>query len=191
MKRLSLALLFGFIGISMSIVACSGDSTPPSEPNTPAATEDGAPAARALDFRPTGGGPSEAAAGATESPEAAAPAERPRLVAAIRGVAEIGYLRPATKSDGNEVVTTIQIKNLATGAIAGLKIDEFWYDRDGNPLGGASERLGQPLMPGEEVTVELRVPSSPRMNRSNYTFSHQNGDIKATELAAFRQEGES
>ena len=50
MKRLSLALLFGFIGISMSIVACSGDSTPPSEPNTPAAP--------ALDLRPTGGGPS-------------------------------------------------------------------------------------------------------------------------------------
>jgi hypothetical protein len=183
MKRLSLALLFGFIGISMSIVACSGDSTPPSEPN--------APAAPALDLRPTGGGPSEAAAGAAESPEAAAPAERPRLVAAIRGPAEIGYLRPETKTDGNEIVTTFQIKNLATGAIAGLKIDEFWYDRNGNPLGGASERLRQPLMPGEEVTVELRVPSSPQMNRSNYTFSHQNGDINATELAEFRQEGES
>ena len=190
MKRLSLALLFGFIGISMSIVACSGDSTPPSEPDAPAAAEDEAPAAP-LDFRPTGGGPSEAAAGAAESPEAAAPAERPRLVPAIRGVAEIGYLRPETKRDGNEVITTFQIKNLATGAIAGLKIDEFWYDRNGNPLGGASERLRQPLMPGEEVTVELRVPSSPQMNRSNYAFSHQNGDIKATELAEFRQEGES
>ncbi len=45
-------------------------------------------------------------------------------------------------------------------------------------------------MPGEEVTMELRVPSNSQIANSNYVFSHQNGDIKATELAEFRTEGE-
>ncbi len=31
------------------------------------------------------------------------------------------------------IVTTIKIKNLSNGAIAGLKVDEFWYDKDGQP----------------------------------------------------------
>ena len=111
-------------------------------------------------------------------------------MAAIRGLAEIGYLRPETKRDGDDIVTTFQIKNLALGAIAGLKIDEFWYDRDGNPIGGASKRLPQPLMPGEEVEMELRTSSNSQIDRSNYVFSHQTGEIKATELAEFRTEGE-
>ena len=111
-------------------------------------------------------------------------------MAALRGLAEVGYLQPETRRDGDDIVTTFQVKNLALGAIAGLKIDEFWYDVDGNPVGGASERLRQPLLPGEEVTIELRVPSNSQINNSNYVFSHQNGDIRATELAEFRTEGE-
>ncbi len=172
MKRLSLTLLIGFMGIGMSTVACGGDSEPPGESATPAATPVPVVAPR---------------------PAAPPPATLPagtRLVAAIRGLAEVGYLRPETRRDGGDIVTTFQVKNLALGPIAGLKIDEFWYDRDGNPVGGASERLRQPLMPGEEVTMELRVPSNPRIANSNYVFSHQNGDIKATELAEFRTEGE-
>ncbi len=31
------------------------------------------------------------------------------------------------------IVTTIKIKNLSQGAIAGLKVDEFWYDKEGEP----------------------------------------------------------
>ncbi len=182
MKRLSLALLIGFMGIGMSTVACGGDSEP-GESTTPAATPVVAPprAAPPPATFPTGT-PAEGLAGSTNP--------RPRLVAAIRGLAEVGYLRPETRRDGGDIVTTFQVKNLALGAIAGLKIDEFWYDRDGNPVGGASERLRQPLMPGEEVTMELRTPSNPQIANSNYVFSHQNGDIKATELAEFRTEGE-
>ena len=183
MKHLSLALLIGFMGIGMSTVACGGDSEPSGESATPAATPVVAPprAAPPPATSPTGS-PAEGLAGSANP--------RPRLVAAIRGLAEIGYLRPETRRDSGDIVTTFQVKNLALGPIAGLKIDEFWYDSDGNPVGGASERLRQPLMPGEEVTIELRVPSSSQIANSNYVFSHQNGDIRATELAEFRTEGE-
>ena len=111
--------------------------------------------------------------------------ERRRLVPAVRGMAEIGFLSPQTRRAGGEVLTTFQIKNLATGAIAGLEIDEFWYDRNGNTVTGDSHRLAQPLMPGEEVTIELSVPSDSRLNTSKYRFTHQHGDIKATLLAEF------
>ncbi len=183
MKHLSLTLLIGFMGIGMSTVACGGDSEPSGESATPAATSVVAPprAAPPPATLPTGA-PAEGLAGSANP--------RPRLVAALRGLAEIGYLRPVTRRDGDEIVTTFQIKNLALGAIAGLKIDEFWYDSGGNPVGGASERLRQPLLPGEEVTMELRTASNPQIANSNYVFSHQNGDIKATELAEFRTEGE-
>ena len=30
------------------------------------------------------------------------------------------------------IVTTIKVKNLAAGPIAGLKVDEFWYDKAGS-----------------------------------------------------------
>ena len=179
MKRLNIVLLIGFMGIGMSTVACGGDSEPPGESATPAATPVVAPPPPAT--VPTGS-PTEGPAGSATP--------RPRLVAALRGLAEIGYLAPVTRRDGGDIVTTFQVKNLARGAIAGLKIDEFWYDVDGNPVGGATERLRQPLMPGEEVTIELRVPSNSQINNSNYVFSHQNGDIRATELAEFGTEGE-
>ena len=183
MKRLNLLLLIGFMGIGMSTVACGGDAEPTGESAAPTATPVVAPpgAAPPAATFPTGSPAAELAGSANP---------RPRLVAALRGLAEVGYLQPETRRDGDDIVTTFQVKNLALGAIAGLKIDEFWYDVDGNPIGGASERLRQPLMPGEEVTIELRVPSNSQINNSNYVFSHQNGDIRATELAEFRTEGE-
>lgn len=107
----------------------------------------------------------------------AAPA-RPRLVAPIKGVAEIGFLKPVVKVVGDEVVTTMKIKNLSTGAIAGLKIDEFWYDTAGNMLPGDSERVRQPLQPGQVIDIELRTPKNAKMKSNNYQFSHANGTIK-------------
>src|SRR5687768_7885332 len=73
-----------------------------------------------------------------------APAARPRLVAPVRGEAPLGYTKPVVKAgkiDGKDfIITTIQVKNLATGSIAGLKVDEFWYDRAGDPVTGDTFR---------------------------------------------------
>ena len=62
-----------------------------------------------------------------------------------------------TKREGNMIVTTIKIKNLSTGAIAGLKVDEFWYDKDGEPVTGSQPfRWRKPLQPGEVIDVVLQ-----------------------------------
>ena len=121
---------------------------------------------------------------AAAPPAAQAPAAKPRLAAPVRGVAQLGYTKPVVKRGtiGGKpfIITTIQVKNMATGAIAGLKVDEFWYDKAGNPVTGDNYRHPRPLQPGEVITITLETPSNPAMNRNQYNFSHANGEIKAT-----------
>ena len=113
------------------------------------------------------------------SQAAAAPA---RLAPPIRGQAELGYTKPVSKRSGNEIVTTIKVKNLAKGSIAGLKVDEFWYDKGGDPVTGDTFRYRKPLQPGEVIEVTLRTPVNPKMDRNQYKFEHLNGTIKTTLL---------
>ena len=88
-----------------------------------------------------------------------------------------------SKNDGKFITTTIKVKNLSSGAIAGLKVDEFWYDKDGNPVTGAQPfRYRKPLLPGEVIEVVLKVPVNKAMNRNQYKFEHANGKIKTTLL---------
>jgi hypothetical protein len=119
---------------------------------------------------------------AGQAPKPAAPAAAPvKLAPPIRGAANLGYTKPVTKAervDGKQfIVTTIQVKNLSSGAIAGLKIDEFWYDAARNPLPGDTFRYRKPLQPNEVITVELRTPRDPKMVTNSYNFSHANGTI--------------
>ena len=65
----------------------------------------------------------------------------------------------------------------------GLKVDEFWYDKAGDPVTGAQPfRYRKPLQPGEVIEVVLKVPTNPKMNRNQYKFEHANGTIKTTQL---------
>ena len=106
-----------------------------------------------------------------------------KLISPVRGQAEIGFLQPVTKREGGMIVTTIKIKNLASAPIAGLKVDEFWYDKAGDPVAGAQPfRYRKPLMPGEVIDVVLKVPTNPKMNSNQYKFEHANGTIKATKM---------
>lgn len=115
------------------------------------------------------------------SDEGAAPAGPTKLIAPARGEVELGYTRPVSTREGNMVVTKIKVKNLAKAAIAGLKVDEFWYDKAGNPVAGApSFRYRKPLMPGEVIEVVLRTPVNPAMNQPQWKFEHANGKVKTT-----------
>jgi len=117
------------------------------------------------------------------APAAQAPAAKPRLAAPVRGIAQLGYTKPVVKPakiGGKDfIVTTIQVKNMADGAIAGLRVEEFWYNKAGDAITGDEYRHPRPLQPGEVVTVTLETPRSPGMDRNQYSFKHANGDIKA------------
>ena len=115
--------------------------------------------------------------------EGAAPKPAGKLVAPVRGQAEIQYTAPQVKRDGNMVVTTMKVKNVSSAPIAGFKVDEFWYDKSGAPVTGAPTfRARRPLQPGEIIEVVLRVPSHPQMNTNSYKFEHANGTIKPTRV---------
>lgn len=103
-----------------------------------------------------------------------------KLVPTVRGVAEIGYTRPEARTERNFIVTTIRVQNLDDNAIAGFQVDEFWFDSDGNTVTGDRVRFREPVLSGQIIDIELRVPRNPAMDRSNYEFTHQNGDIQAT-----------
>jgi hypothetical protein len=111
-----------------------------------------------------------------------------KFVPPVRGEVEVGVLPPETKVDqkANMVITTIRVKNLSgTGSIAGLKIEEYWWDKANNPVTGSKARLPKPLMPGEEATLTLETPKDPKMFRNNYTFSHANGKVKTKAMKKF------
>ena len=119
-------------------------------------------------------------------PAAAAqpPAAPARLAPPVRGEAELGYTKPVSKRspDGKFVVTSIKVKNLSQGSIAGLKVDEYWYDKAGDPVTGDTFRYRKPLQPNEVIEVTLRTPVNPKMDRNQYKFEHANGTIKTKAL---------
>ncbi len=97
----------------------------------------------------------------------------------IRGEAELGYTKPATKRTKDEIITTMKVKNMSTtNSIVGLKVDEYWYDKAGDPVSGDSYRHRKPLGPGEVLEITLRSPVNTKMDRNQYKFEHANGAIK-------------
>jgi hypothetical protein len=60
--------------------------------------------------------------------------------------AELGFTNAVRKKEGNMWIATFKIKNLAAGPIAGLRIEEFWYDKGGDIVAGAEPfRYRKPL----------------------------------------------
>ena len=103
----------------------------------------------------------------------------------VKGTAEIQYVMGVPKPEKDLIVTTFQVKNMATAPIARLTIEEFWWDKNNNPVSGDKQFLKKPLAPGEVGTIVLRTPKNPSMFRNSYKFSHQNGEIKPKKVQKF------
>ncbi len=111
-----------------------------------------------------------------------------KFVPPVRGEVEVGVMPPATKVDTktNMVITTIKVKNLSTtGSVAGLKVEEYWYDKANNPVTGSKARLAKPLLPGEVAELKLETPKDPKMHRNQYVFTHANGKVKTKTMKTF------
>ena len=103
-----------------------------------------------------------------------------KLVPPVRGDARVEITRPSTQVVKGEIVTTIFVKNLENSPIAGFKVDENWYDKAGNPVGGNTYRHARPIQPGEVISIVMRMPKSSQLDRSKCGFTHANGSIKQT-----------
>ena len=114
---------------------------------------------------------------------------RPRLMAAVRGPADLAMLPAdanATTVDGQAmIVTEIQVMNLSDAPIAGLTVEDLWYDNDRNTVSGDTYRHPTPLPPNEPITVTLRVPRVPGMVDNQYQFAHANGEVVVVQMDEF------
>jgi len=129
-----------------------------------------------------------AAGQAPPATQQAPPTPQTKWTPPVRGIADIQVLPTQTKVDfkTNSVVTTITVKNVSLGPIAGLQVEEFWYDKTGNMVpGGDRYRHKKLLQPGEELTITLTTQKDAQMARNNYVFRHANGDIKARQVKKF------
>jgi hypothetical protein len=103
-----------------------------------------------------------------------------KLVAPVRGDAVVEITAPDTKLGGNEVVTTLRVKNTSKAPIAGFKVEENWF-KGQDAIGGDSYRHPRPLQVGEVIQITLKTPRSRVVGaRNQYQFSHANGAIKPT-----------
>ena len=114
------------------------------------------------------------ATGQTAKPETSG---QVKWVNPVRGTVQIQYTKPQTKRVKDQVVTTITVKNVSNGPIARLKVEEFWWDKNNNPVASNQDFSRKPVMPGELVTFTLTTPYAPGMNANTYKFSHAYGNV--------------
>ena len=96
----------------------------------------------------------------------------------IKGQAEIDFLQPSTKRNGDVVTTTIKVKNTSSAPIAHLTVAETWFDKAQAPVATSQGSLDKPLNPGAVDTVTIQTPWNAKMNGNSWQFSHANGTVK-------------
>ncbi len=173
MKRLETLLLAPCIGIGLLVIGCGGGG------DTGGTTPQAQPAASE---------PSEAGAADQGAAEGKRPTRRRRRTPRapqVRGLARVQILPPATKVEGNEVISTIRVRNVSKGTITRFTASEYWYDEEGNATPGGSRTHRKPFMPGEVIEIELRTSKNPKYYQNQFEFSHANGDVKATVVKGF------
>jgi methionine-rich copper-binding protein CopC len=117
------------------------------------------------------------AAKTAAAPAPAAPAAPAKFVRPIKGEASIELIQTPSKRVGADMVTVLKVKNTSSGAIALLKIDEYWYDRKMQVVSGDSQAWRKLFNPGDVIEITMRSPVKPDLYKSQYAFSHANGKI--------------
>ncbi len=170
MKRLESLLLTPCVGLGVLVIGCGGGS------DTGGTTPEAKPAASAPSE------PGVADAGAAEGKRPARKRRRRRAPKApqVRGLARVQILAPETKVEGNEVISTIRVRNVSKGSITGFSVSEYWYDDQGNATPGSSRTHRKPFVPGEVLEIELRTTKNSKFYQNQFEFSHANGEVRAT-----------
>ena len=111
-----------------------------------------------------------------------------KMAPPLRGPIEVGYMYSA-KREGDKIVTTFQVKNLsATGSIIGLQIEQYFYDKAGNPIQGTGDRqrVKQPIQPGEVTTITLTSNTVAGMTTPQHKFTYRDGTVKVKLLKTMK-----
>ncbi|OFW07513.1 MAG: hypothetical protein A3H96_07185 [Acidobacteria bacterium RIFCSPLOWO2_02_FULL_67_36] len=165
MKRFALAVAAAFV--------CSLAAGPAFAQTKPKSSKPAAPAKTAQV-------PVAKAAPTTQAPAAPAKFTRP-----IKGTASIQFVQGQSKRVGDDIVTVFKIKNVSSGSIALLKIDEYWYDKKNQVVTGDSQPYRKPFNPGDIIEITMRSPYKAEAWTSNWMFSHANGSIDPKKVKKF------
>jgi hypothetical protein len=113
-----------------------------------------------------------------------APAAPAKFVPLVKGVAQIQYIPGPSKRVGKDVVTVFKVKNVSSGAIGLLRVDELWYNGQRQQISGDTETVKR-ILPGEVVEVTLKSPYKDGLAQSQYMFTHVNGKVDPKKVKAF------
>ena len=158
-------------------------TTPEARAAADAPTEERAPATTVAAVA----APPEASAGESEQPArstSAAPARE------FRGLGRVQILAPATKIEGDEVVSRLRVRNASKGWLTRFTVTEYWYDEQGTATRGGSLTHQEPFMPGAVVEIELRTGKNPKFYQNQFEFEHANGEVTVTVVSSLPEPSE-
>ena len=174
MKRLESLLLTPCVGLGVLVIGCGGGSE----------TGGTTPEAKAAASAPSEPGVADEGAAKGKRPARKRRRRAPKAPQ-VRGLARVQILAPETKVEGNEVISTIRVRNVSKGSITGFSVSEYWYDDQGNATPGSSRTHRKPFVPGEVLEIELRTTKNSKFYQNQFEFSHANGEVKATVVQGF------
>jgi hypothetical protein len=149
-----------------------------------APTEERAPAAASVTA--TAALP-ETSAGESEQPARSTAAAPPRE---FRGLGRVQILAPATRIEGNEVVSMLRVRNVSKGWLTRFTVTEYWYDEQGTATMGGSLTHQEPFMPDVVIEIELRTGTNSKFYQNQFEFKHANGEVSATVVASLPEPSE-
>jgi hypothetical protein len=101
----------------------------------------------------------------------------------LKGQADVEYVQPVTKRNGDVVTTTIKVKNTSASPLARLSVAETWFDKSNGIVASSTGALDKALEPGAIDTITIQTPWSAKMNGNGYNFTHANGTVKPKRVA--------
>lgn len=131
-----------------------------------------------------GGKATPASAPATPPPTVA----KARMATPVKGTAYVEVIQGQGKKIGGDIVTVSKVKNVSNGPIAGLRIDEYWYNQKLVQVTGDTQRVRAPIAPGEVVEITTRSPIKPDLYKSTLMFNHANGKVTAKGVKKFTED---
>lgn len=136
------------------------------------------------------GAVAQAAKAAPATQQAAAPpaVAKARMSTPVKGTAFVEVIQGSPKKVGADMVTVSKVKNVSNGPIAGLRIDEYWYNQKLVQVTGDTQRVRAPIAPGEIVEITTRSPIKPDLYKSTLMFNHANGKVTAKGVKKFTDE---
>jgi hypothetical protein len=108
-----------------------------------------------------------------------------RMRPPLKGTALVEFIANKPKVANGEVVGLIKVKNVDTGPIVGLKIDEYFYSK-GKEVSACTARQRSPIAPGEivELTITCQNPKE-AVDGNNLMFTHANGKVQPKQVKSF------